>query len=239
MVKETTFERYRIFSGSLLKLMAVVSMFLDHFAYLLGGELAILQLPLLAIGGRTFTGYYLLRKMGRLAFPIFCFLISEGYLHTRSKKRYALRLLLFALLSEIPFNWMVGGSILYPAKQNIYFTLLMGIGMIRIWETASAEWKKLCFLLCAVGITLLLRADYGLNGALLILLLYVLRSQPALRTVLAYPLLSGGLPAFAAFLPISLYNGKRGFIRTPLLQYVFYLFYPAHMILLLVIRGIL
>lgn len=236
MRAQSTLDKYKIFSGSALKLIAVIAMVADHSAYLLSGDIPLLRMSLLTLGETSITVYYLLRRIGRLAFPIFCFLISEGYLHTRNKKRYARNLLLFALISELPFNLMAGGSLFFPGKQNIYFTLLMGLLMIHIAETVPEEWKKALLLLGAAGLTLLLDADYGLKGALLVLLVYVLRSRSALRAVLAYPLLSGGLAALAAFLPISLYNGKRGFIQKPLVKYSFYLFYPLHILLLLLIR---
>lgn len=72
---------------------------------------------------------------GRLAFPIFAFMAVEGYFHTRNRKRYALRLLLFALLSEVPFDLMYGGTWFYPVHQNVIWTLLLGLLGVHLMET--------------------------------------------------------------------------------------------------------
>ena len=211
--------------GSVLKLLAVITMLIDHgtliFSASLPGEVV-----------------YILRQIGRLAFPIFAFLVAEGYVHTRNKKGYAWRLLLFALVSELPFDWMLSGNWFYMGKQNIYFTLFFGVLMMFFYENTHGL-KRVLLMLCVGLTTILFDVDYGIRGVLLIFLLYVLRQQPVAKTALAYPLLSGGWAAFAAFLPINLYNGKRGFIKAPWLKYSFYVFYPVHIMLLLLIRSLL
>lgn len=232
-------DKFKIFDGSVLKLIAVLSMLIDHSALILSPALAVIQMPLFTVFGKNLTLYYIMRKIGRLAFPIFAFLATEGYVHTKSPKKYALRLLLFAVISEIPFNLMVGGRVFYSGKQSVYVTLFLGILLIHIFETLREEFKKFAAMFLVLVCAFFLRADYGVAGACLILLLYILRNHTAAQTVLAYPLLSGGVAAFAAFLPIRLYNGRRGFIRTPVLAYSFYLFYPVHMLLLIALRQAL
>ena len=74
--------------------------------------------------------------LGRMAFPIFAFMIVEGYFHTRSVKKYALRMLLYAVVSEIPINLVASGSWVYPFHQNVLWTFLIGIGAIHINESA-------------------------------------------------------------------------------------------------------
>ncbi len=217
-------ENWKCLSGSVLKLLAVITMLIDHGALIFSAFLP----------GQV---VYVLRQVGRLAFPIFCFLAAEGYVHTRNKKRYAWSLLLFALISEVPFDWMLRGSFSLD-NQNIYFTLFFGVLMMFFYENTHGL-KRALLMLCVGLTTLLLGVDYGIRGVLLIFLLYVLREQPFAKTALAYPLLSGGWAAFAAFIPINLYNGKRGFIRAPWLKYSFYVFYPAHILLLLLIRSLL
>lgn len=217
-------ENWKCLSGSVLKLLAVITMFIDH-----GTLIFSTFLPEAVV--------LILRKVGRLAFPIFCFLAAEGYVHTRNKKRYAWSLLLFALISEVPFDLMLSGSWYYAGKQNIYFTLFFGVLMMFYYENAEGWMKKALLMLCVGVTTILLDVDYGIRGVLLIFLLYVLREQPFAKTALAFPLLSGGWAAFAAFLPINLYNGKRGFIQAPWLKYSFYVFYPAHILILLLIKG--
>lgn len=66
--------------------------------------------------------------IGRLAFPIFAFMIAEGYAHTANVKKYLLRMLVFALLSEIPFNLVAGGTVFYPYHQNVLWTFLIALG---------------------------------------------------------------------------------------------------------------
>lgn len=229
-------QKYQILNGSMLKLIAVISMAIDHTALVLGPELAVMGMPFATVLGKELTLYYILRRVGRLAFPIFCFLVTEGYLHTRSPRKYGLRLLLGAVVSEIPFNLMISGNILCPGYQSVYVTLLLGMLLIHFYETLLGELTKFVGMLLVVACGMLLRGDYGVPGMCLILLMYLLRNHPAAQAVLSYPLLSGGLAAWAAFVPIRLYNGQRGFIRSALLTYGFYLFYPVHMILLAMLR---
>ena len=180
-----------------------------------------------------------MRRIGRLAFPIFCFLVTVGFRHTKSRKHYALRLLIFAAISEIPYNLMKSGHLFYPGSQNIFFTLFLGVIFLYILETDCSELIKLISMVLLGVITIILKPDYSLGGALLILLLYILKEKPVVQMILSYPLLSGGVYAFAAFIPINMYNGKRGFINAPILKYCFYLFYPVHIIILVIIKLIL
>lgn len=227
----------KFLSGSWLKLIAVVSMLIDHTAHILWWDDPAMLAPLFTLAGHSVSLYWLARKVGRVAFPIFCFLIGEGWRHTRSKEKYARNLALFAILSELPFNLMVSGSLICPGKQNVFVTLFLGLLLIWVCDRDWKElWKALGFL--AVGAAgVVLKADYGLAGAVLVLVLYALREKPALRALVSWPLLSGGTAAFCAFVPITLYNGKRGFIRSPWLKYGFYLFYPVHILILYWIRN--
>jgi len=92
---------------------------------------------------------------GRLAFPIFAFLAVEGYFHTRSFKRYALRMLLFAVLSEVPFDLMYGGTVFYPVHQNVIWTLLLGLLGIRLMEAARAKGKRWLYVLTCAAVVVL------------------------------------------------------------------------------------
>ena len=86
--------------------------------------------------------------VGRLAFPIFAFMAVEGYFHTHSFKKYILRLLLFAVLSEIPFDLMYGGTWFYPFHQNVIWTLLIGLAGIHLMEKTRKKQKLWIFILC-------------------------------------------------------------------------------------------
>ena len=92
---------------------------------------------------------------GRLAFPIFAFMAVEGYFYTRNLKRYALRLLLFALLSEVPFDLMYGGTWFYPVHQNVIWTLLLGLLGIHLMETVRKKQKTWLYLLTALLVVLI------------------------------------------------------------------------------------
>lgn len=220
----------------MLKLIAVISMFIDHSAFLLHEELALLSSPLFSVLGKEVTLYFIMRKIGRLAFPIFCFLICEGLLHTRNQKRYLLQLFVFAFVSEIPFNLMLRGRLFYSGKQNVFFTLFFGALLIYVLEHSKNEWQQVAFLLLILYATLLLKPDYGTMGAVLILLLYLFRTRPALQIAVAFPLLSCQIAALAAFVPINMYSGQRGFIQSRVLKYGFYLFYPLHILLLVLVK---
>ena len=122
--------------------------------------------------------------IGRIAFPIFAFLIAQGYFHTRGLKRYMLRLLLFALIAEIPFNLMYSASPIYPFHQNVLWTLLMGLCLIHVNELARKRgglWRRV---LVAVGTLLLgyvagflLMVDYYGAGVLTVLVFYFFRGR--------------------------------------------------------------
>ena len=224
-------KRFRVLSGSGLKLLAVITMLIDHTAaFLLGGT----NIVLFKLFGRSLDLYTLMRCVGRLSFPIFAFLLVEGYLHTSDKKRYGTNLLIFALISELPWNLVHSGRLLY-ASQNIFFTLFLGL--LAIWAFESFRGRHqimmlLAVMLCALG----LGADYGFRGVGFVLLLYVLRRQRLLRAVLGTCILSGGWMAGLAFFPIEMYNQKRGFIRGKVWKYAFYAVYPVHLFLLYLIR---
>lgn len=146
-----------------LKLLAVVTMLIDHMGFTL------------------FPHAVWMRAVGRLAFPIFCFLIAEGCAHTHDKKRYAGRLLLFAVLSELPFNLMCSGQWLSWNYQNVLWTLL--IGALVCWamdwaRTRPEMWRRLpADAAIAVGFILgqVCSTDYGGWGVLLVTLFYLTR----------------------------------------------------------------
>jgi hypothetical protein len=221
--------RFRPLSGSALKLLALFAMLVDHsaicFAPLLDARLFVLR-------GTVFTPYLLLRGFGRIAFPLFCFLLAEGFRHTRSRARYALGLLVFALLSELPYNLFNTGAFTHP-RQNVFFTLLLGFLGIWVLERYRKEtWKAGLLLLLLFAVSVLLKADYGWAGFLFILLTWLLAEQPVLQLFAGVALLPWPVGVALAYVPMNLYSGKRGFIRGALPKYACYVFYPAHLLLL-------
>ncbi len=231
-------DKYRILSGSMLKLIAMIAMLIDHTAFILAPVLPFMKETLLTIGGLNVTLYWIMRRIGRIAFPIFCFLITEGYTHTRNKIKYGLNLLIFAVISEIPFNLMYGHFFTFK-YQNVFFTLFLGLLLIYFLDNTRNHLLKTILAAVVCGVSMKINCDYGLKGVLLILLIYLLRNNPVPQIILSYPLLStSGFASLAAYLPINLYNGERGFIKSPYMKYAFYLFYPAHIGLLVVIKYI-
>ena len=113
------------FSAEQLKNIALVSMVIDHAA------VGLIEQSELASGVAWSLCGTAMRLMGRVAFPLFAFMIAEGAVHTRDRRWYALRLLLLAVISEIPFDLVAGGTWLFPADQNTVFTLLLGL--LAVW----------------------------------------------------------------------------------------------------------
>ncbi len=234
-------------SGGALKAIAAVTMFLDHIGA------AILESPVLwealsntdeidaffnspALAGVR-AANWVLRLVGRLAFPIFCFLLVEGFLHTRSVKSYALRLGAFALLSELPFDLAFGGTLWNPGYQNVFFTLLLGLGGMAALRRFG-ESSPLGFLMalgCA-ALAQLIHADYGAFGVVLILIFYLFRDRKKLRALVGSIALIWEVTAPLAFLFIHRYNGERGRLGG---RYFFYWFYPAHILVLWLVRVML
>ena len=229
---ETRVVRWRFLSGSWLKILAVVTMLIDHLAAYLWYDNPEFQTVLFLLRGRAVTVYTLCRMIGRLAFPLFAFLLVEGFQHTHDRKRYGLNLFLFALLSEIPWNLMHTGTCFYP-RQNVMFTLLLGYLGLCALEYFRDD--KLRMTLCILGlfvVAFFARADYGYLGYAFILLLYVLRENAVVRAVVGCAALPNHLFAGMAFIPIAFYNGERGFIKGPVAKYLFYAFYPLHMLVI-------
>ena len=131
-------EKYKVLSGSALKCLALVTMIIDHVGVVLLKNSGIV---LLQTGLGTLTLYTLTRKIGRLACPIYCFLLMEGFLHTQNRRKYGLRLLLFAIISEIPWNLEHTGTLRY-ASQNVFFTLLLGYCCILVYEKYRGQFSE-------------------------------------------------------------------------------------------------
>lgn len=226
-------------TGSTLKILAIILMFIDHLGAVIV-EQGILRMPAVSSNPelweqiRTFD--QILRAIGRLAFPIFCFLLVEGFLHTRNQGKYAFRLFLFALISEIPFDLAIYGQLWYPDKQNVFFTLLIGLAvMIGCTRFQKNVWMQTAFLILGLLAGHFLETDYGYRGVLLIEVLYLLRFDRRIQALGGALAICWELTAPLAFIPIWFYNGLRGIS----LKYFFYWFYPVHLLLLCLGRYLL
>lgn len=187
-------------------------------------------------GRVLFPGQTWMVCLGRLAFPIFAFQTAEGYRHTHDFRRYCLRLAVFALISEIPFDLMVFGEFIYPGHQNVMFTLLLGLIACRLYDSRNG-WAALLVIPAAA----LLQTDYGAVGVMTVLLFHGFREQKLTQLLLLVILNAFGFGAFSiqtfaalAWIPISLYRGEKG-RSGKWLQYGSYVFYPLHMLILALI----
>ena len=235
------------FSGSALKWIAIAVMLLDHIGACLL-EVFVLNVhgnsPLAGQIGNLYFWYdfdQILRSAGRMAFPIFCFLLVEGALHTRSPKKYLLRLALFAAVSEIPFDLALFGSWFYLGYQNVLFTLLISyLSILGIRRNLRHPALQILSAAAGCAAAALLKTDYGAMGVLMTVLLYWFRGS-ALRTAagVAAAVIDSiswaGISALA-FVPIHFYNGERG--RWPG-KYFFYIYYPAHLLAFYVLLRLL
>ncbi len=220
-------------SSNTLKILALITMIIDH------------------TGLALFPQYRIMRYIGRLSFPIYCFLIAEGFSHTRNVYKYASRLLAFAIISEIPFNLLVKGQILFAQEQNVFFTLFIGlVVLIFASRTVDASYSAgICFIGMITAV--LLRTDYSAYGVLMIYCFYKFKDNPLILTiwiaVINFVMGIGGTGsqkyAALAMIPILLYSGRKTMfgseknkLLSQILKYGFYIIYPAHLVALYFIR---
>jgi len=193
-----------------LKLLAVVLMVIDH------------------IGFFIFPQYTILRVIGRLSFPLFGFLIANGYKYTRDKKKYFIRLFVFANIIQIP-------SLFMTIPVNIFYTLSFGLLCIMIYESDYDDIKKIAGIAGVLFVTLTIQPDYSIYGVLLIFSIHLLKDRYIymigvflLLSIILYGPTS--IQGFAALTPLIFmtYNQQKG--RS--MKYLFYLFYPVHIVFL-------
>ena len=222
-------------SGSALKIIAVLSMLADHCAYFLMEP----DTPL----------YNMMRCFGRIAFPVFAFLIAEGFAYTRSRNRYFLSLLGFALISEIPWYLLNGAD----GTHNVMFTLLIGVATLAVFDRLCEHGPLCCFsimIMCAFAWWA--RVDYDWRGVLIIAIFYILRRQTIepwlsrhnvcfplqalIQIMFTFPLMMhyGIAGAVLASIVIFLYDGTRGQIKGAVAKYSFYAFYPLHLLVIFI-----
>lgn len=248
-------KKYSI-SSAFLKNVAYFSMLTDHFFAVV--FLAYLQWRM-AEGYSTVAenkAYRIGRAVGRIAFILFAFMAAEGFRYTHSRKKYLLRLGIFALCSEIPFDLAFYGKLYDTNGQNVYFTLFLGVAALCLLKSLKGH-----FILQAIGITLccitaaFLRTDYMFMGVLLIVTFYIYRRFFWLQCLMGSAVIYAGivlvnmvrnfgkgitldvflqsgmseLYGLFAFVLIYFYNGKKG---RQLPKMCYYLFYPLHLLAL-------
>lgn len=234
-----------------LHIMAMLFMLCDH------------------LWGTIVPGNDWLTCIGRISFPIFAFMIVEGYFHTSNLKKYVGRLLIFAVISEIPFNLALGSQIFYPIHQNVLWSFLISIGLIHWNERVRAKnkiWQRVFVgigsILLGYIIGLVTFVDFYHAGILTVLVFYFFRQRKwwsyigqflglwyinmELLGGFGYEIVVGGHTYFfmrqglalLALIPIWLYRGKQGY-HSKTLQYMYYLFYPAHLLVLGLLKALL
>ncbi len=227
---------YQVLDGTALKVIAMVSMVIDH------------------VGDIFFPEATWMRMAGRIAMPVFSFCIAEGYVHTHDVKRYLLRMGAFALVSELPFDLAFSGGTDWT-HQNIMLSFFLSILSLILFDRVrgpkdpqtgrygAGRTALGCFEVCLMAaVALLLRADYTCFAVIGVFLFYVLKEQdPFFRALGGVGFLSvtrtmgyycaTGLSLF----PLLLYNGKKG----KGLKWLFYLFYPGHLLLLYAVKAFL
>ena len=229
-------KKYQILDGTVLKIIAMISMVLDH------------------VGDMFFPGVTWLRMIGRLAMPIFSFCIAEGFAHTHDRKRYLCRIGVFALISEIPFDLAFEGRVGF-AHQNIMLTFFLAILALMLFDRIRGgkdpEAERIpigrtalgaAAVAAAAAVALLVRADYTVFAVVAVFLFYVLRgNHPLIRSGVgvAFLALTRTVGYYCAtgfsLIPLALYNGKKG----KGLKWLFYIFYPGHLLVLAAIKAFL
>ncbi len=227
---------FRGLDGTGLKYIAMFSMLIDHAGAVLGNFWKFIP-----------GGVRILRMAGRPAFMIYCFLLAEGFVHTSDRKKYGIRLTLFGLISEVVFDLAVFGRPFYWGYQNVYFELALGLLVLEGIEQSyrlggAASVGRLLALAAGCLGAEIIRSDYGAAGIVIMAGFYYFRNRRTAETIWAaaagfYESFSytWGAGALAA-LPVFFYNGKRGKREN---KYFFYWFYPAHLLVLFLIRSII
>lgn len=258
-------------TGYHLKLIALITMLVDHTAAVLLWRLYVASYHISGTMQRSeawrdrlivwiaehqevvYSIYENMRLIGRMAFPIYCFLLVEGFLYTRSVKKYAIRLLGFAFISEIPFDLAIRGTVWDSMYSNVFFTLFLAL--LAIWVISYIEkfyefWKEKqwdiffgSLMVGLMGIFVLavfgglaewvLCSDYGFAGVLAIVVMYLFRKTKEagfIAGVFALSVFSSTteIAALCMLYPLVRYDGTRG----KNMKYVFYAFYPVHLLIL-------
>ena len=224
-------------SASSLKIIAVVTMLIDHIAAVILGRVMISR-----DGYADWINVYqMMRNIGRIAFPIYCFMLVEGFLRTRNVLNYLARLFAMALISEIPFNLALGGKAFYPQYQNVMFTLCIGLLGMYAGKIVEERVKNRCLRYLLIGAAWIaamflaegILADYGAKGIFSIGVIYLLRQRKELQLLGGALSFIWELPATLAFAGIAFYNGKKGIS----MRGFFYAFYPVHLLVLYLISA--
>lgn len=253
--------KYRFLSGNMLKFIAFIAMVLDHFGKIfLSYHIENVLFPQFEEGAILweqvqtidYFSRFTLTGIGSIAFPIFCFLLNEGFCYTKNKKRYIISMLVFAIISELPFDIAFFSSFstiegtypFYWGYQNVFFTLTFALLTLLIFEKINNSLtkftpKKFFFMAGYVGVMCILveilKFDYGLQGILYVVGFYIFRQNriyQVLIFLIIYSLTTGNVPThyiLSSSIIMLFYNNTRGKIK---IKYWGYVFYPLHIIII-------
>lgn len=227
--------RYKLLSGSALKLIAIAAMLSGHITKFYFNHFTWVKAiwptaTWFTIAGKAISFHQLLLMFGKFAFPLFAFMLIIGFEKTHDRKKYGIRLFILALISEIPFDLMTSRVWFNPEHNNVIITLFMGF--LALCGLEHFKKNRIISFLIVLGLFFASRymnADFRSGGFLFILLLYGLRKEKILQCIISPVLLPMKAMVFLSLVLTVFYNGKRGFIKTPILKYFFYAFYPLHM----------
>lgn len=226
-------KRLQVLNGAQLKYIAFISMLIDH------ANNALIT-PIL--NGQGFLLYLsnIFSILGRIAFPIFVFFLVEGFFKTRNRKKYLATLIIFGVISEVPFDMFTSKTFFDPYWNNMMFTLalcLVTIWIVDIFKSKLTNkfiWYLVSFVIVAIFafISMQLSLDYDYHAILVAYIFYIFYNRPIWGSVLSYLSIIKELYSFLGFGMVLTYNGERG------KQYKWfnYLFYPVHILILGLLR---
>ena len=208
----------------------------------------------------TILDYESLTCIGRIAFPIFAFLITEGYIHTSNINKYIKRMVIFAIITEIPFNLMVSASPIYPFHQNVLWTFVISLLTLKYlnFDNTKNIFKSILIIILAIIIATITMCDYFGAGVMMVVGFYIFRKSKLLQLLMmiyvnmiliqgySYPIDIAGYTyyfpqqgfAVLSLIFIWLYNGKQGY-HAKWFKIFCYAFYPLHMLILYILTIVL
>lgn len=230
------FNKLKKINGAQLKYIAFASMFIDHF------NKAIIT-PFLTGSGPLNLITAIFDILGRIAFPIFCFFIVEGFFKTKSRRKYLRNLLIFAIISEIPYDMFQSAVFIKTRSQNILWGLALGLFTIMVIDKLKEKIKKrpvwifVSILIVASSslLSMLISADYEYYAIIIIYIYYLFYDKRLLASGLGYLVIIKEIYAILGFATVLLYNREKGKQN----KTFNYLFYPVHLLILGIIRMVL
>ena len=230
------FNKLKKINGAQLKYIAFASMFIDHF------NKAIIT-PFLTGSGPLNLITAIFDILGRIAFPIFAFMIVEGFFKTKSRWKYLRNLLIFAIISEIPYDMFQSAVFINTRSQNILWGLALGLFTIMVIDKLKERIKKrslwifVSIFIVALSslISMLISADYEYYAIIIIYIYYLFYDKRLLASGLSYLVIIKEIYSILGFATVLLYNGEKGKQN----KIFNYLFYPVHLLVLGIIRMVL